>query len=198
MQWTHWAESAEQNKKPIAEALQPFLAAANSVLEIGSGTGQHAVHFAGLHPHLRWQPSEHPHNLNTLQQNLSCNGGSNIESAIALDASAPQWPALTADVIYSANTLHIMSWASVQQLFAHVGALLDTGQRILLYGPFRFADRPFAASNTAFDQYLQQADPLSGIRDIDALVELGQQTGLRLESDIEMPANNHILVWQGH
>ncbi len=196
MQWTHWAESAEQNKTPIAETLSADLNAARSVLEIGSGTGQHAVHFAQLHSHLQWQPSEHPHNLTALRQNLSSQDLTNISPAIALDADDEQWPALQCDLVYSANTLHIMPWTAVCQLFRNLGTVLAPTQRAFFYGPFAFSDRPLAPSNQHFDRYLHQQNPLSGIRCVDAMGEEAEAGGLFLEKAIEMPANNHILVWQ--
>ena len=195
MRWTHWADSAEQNKTVISEAMEPYLSTASSVLEIGSGTGQHAVHLAEQHPHLRWQPSEHPSNLAMLEENLQQHGLPNIQAAQALDASAEQWPALEADLVYSANTLHIMSWSSVCQLLQHLGQM-PTAKQVLFYGPFRFEDKDFAPSNQAFDQWLKQRDAQSGIREIRALEEQGATVGLALEQAIEMPANNHILVWK--
>lgn len=195
MRWTHWADSAEQNKTVISEVIAPYLATAKSVLEIGSGTGQHAVHLAAQHPHLSWQPSEHPSNLAMLEENLQQHGLPNIQAPQALDASAEQWPALEADLVYSANTLHIMSWSSVCQLFQHLGQI-PAAKPVLFYGPFRFEDRDFAPSNEAFDQWLKQRDAQSGIRDIRALEEQGETVGLSLEQAIEMPANNHILVWK--
>ena len=196
MRWTHWAESAEQNKSVIGEAIAPYLKSAQTVLEIGSGTGQHAVHLAEQHPHLSWQPSEHPSNLSMLKENLQQHGLSNIRAPQVLDANAAQWPELEADLVYSANTLHIMSWASVCQLFQHLGKIPTAEQYVLFYGPFRFDDRDFAPSNEAFDHWLKQYDPQSGIRDISALEEQGKSIGLALVKAIEMPANNHILVWK--
>ncbi|MGB0866524.1 MAG: DUF938 domain-containing protein [Granulosicoccaceae bacterium] len=196
MRWTYWAESADQNKAPIAQAIEPYLVQAKTVLELGSGTGQHAVHLAGQHAHLSWQPSEHPKNLSALVDNMSQNTLPNIQTPIALDASATNWPSLKADMLFSANTLHIMSWGSVCQLFHHLGKLLEEQQVALFYGPFRFSDRAFAPSNVTFDQWLKGRDPLSGIRDIDALIDQGNANGLQLESAIEMPANNHILQWR--
>jgi len=196
MRWTQWAESAEQNKVPITEALSPYFSTAKRVLELGSGTGQHAVHFAQKHPQLEWLPSERQCNLEMLRQNLRLNALSNVNNAIAIDASDDTWPQLDVDLVYSANTLHIMSWDAVCQLFVHLGQLLKAQQRFCVYGPFRFPDRPFATSNAAFDQYLKQQDALSGIRDIDALKAVASAHNLYLENDIEMPANNHVLLWQ--
>ncbi len=194
--WLYWAESAEQNKSVIAEAIKPYLINANSALELGSGTGQHAVFFAEQYSMLQWQPSEHADNVEKLRENLRLHSKPNIREAIVLDAVADQWPTMQCDLFYSANTLHIMSWISVCQLFKHLGALLQTEQRALIYGPFRFADRPFAASNEAFNNHLKQGDPLAGIRPIEALKKVASENGIYLEKAMQMPANNHVLVWQ--
>lgn len=196
MHWTHWAESADQNKDPITAAIAPLLREASAVLELGSGTGQHAVHLAGLHPQLRWQPTEHPQMLDALAENLRQHPLPNLAAPLALDASAERWPRFEADLLYSSNTLHIMSWDSVCRLFGHVGEQLGAGHSALFYGPFRFADRPFAPSNTAFDAWLKERDPLSGVRDVEALQAQADAAGLSLEAVIDMPANNHILHWR--
>jgi len=196
MHWDFWAESADQNKDFILEAIQPYLNNGCRVLEIGSGTGQHAVHFAQHCEGIYWQPSEHPTQLPVLQQNLSNFPLDNIEPAVALDAGSESWPNMQPTLSYSANTLHIMSWPDACQLMKHLSKQLPAQGIALFYGPFKFADRPFASSNAAFDQFLKSKDPNSGIRGIEALKEAAEPHGLRLEKVIDMPANNHTLVWR--
>jgi cyclopropane fatty-acyl-phospholipid synthase-like methyltransferase len=191
------SEACERNKGPILAVLGAELADSHRVLEIGSGTGQHAVHFAAHLPHLTWQPSELPENLPQLAERISLEGTPNLAAPIALDVRDDVWPQVEADAIFSANTLHIMSWEDVQQFFCGVGALLGgDGAVLCVYGPFRYGGRHTSESNAEFDAYLKARDPRSAIRDFEALERLARAQRLALSADHPMPANNRTLVWR--
>lgn len=191
------SEACERNKGPILAVLGAELAANHRVLEIGSGTGQHAVHFAAHLPHLMWQPSELRENVPQLAERIRLEGPPNVVAPIALDVRDVPWPKVEADVIFSANTLHIMSWDDVQQFFRGAGAVLGSDDAVLcVYGPFRYGGRHTSDSNAEFDAYLKARDPRSGIRDFEALERLAHAQHLALTADHPMPANNRTLVWR--
>jgi cyclopropane fatty-acyl-phospholipid synthase-like methyltransferase len=190
-----WSEACERNKDPILGVLSSAFAATREVLEIGSGTGQHAVYFARHLPQLRWQPSDTKEHLLALRARITQEALPNLALPIELDVRSPAWPAITVDGIFSANTLHIMSWYAVGQLFRGIGAHLQRGS-LCIYGPFRYAGRYTSESNAAFDRSLQERDAASGIRDFEAVDELARQEGFELDGDYEMPAHNRTLVWQ--
>lgn len=191
------APACERNRQPILEKLQPLLADVTSVLEIGSGTGQHAVYFAAQMPHLQWQPSDRAENLPGIALWRQDSGLENLLPALQLDVTKP-WPLEQTDAIFSANTLHIMGWQAVEAFFAGVGRHLSAGGWLVIYGPFNYAGRYSSDSNAAFDQWLKARDPQSGIRDFEAVNALAEKAGLALESDHAMPANNRLLVWHKH
>ncbi len=191
-----FAESSEQNKQPILGVLQLELAQATSVLEIGSGTGQHGVYFAEQFPHLQWHCSDQRQYLLGIELWLKESTCANLHGPHELDVMQAHWPAHHFDAIFSANTTHIMSWPMVVQMFAGIGRVLPTGGKCCIYGPFNYQGRYSSESNARFDQWLKQRDPASGIRDVDDLQQLARQAGLTLINDHEMPVNNRILVWQ--
>jgi len=193
-----WSESCEQNKAPILAVLQQLLEPDDWVLEIGSGTGQHAVHFATAMPGVSWQPSERAENLPGIRAWLEDAGLANVQPPLELDVLGP-WPDLRVQAVFSANTAHIMSWSAVEAMFRGVAEVLateDGGGRFCLYGPFSYGGRHTSPSNAQFDRMLKDRDPLSGVRDIDDLNHLAGVNGLELEADYEMPVNNRVLVWQ--
>jgi cyclopropane fatty-acyl-phospholipid synthase-like methyltransferase len=194
-----FSPAAEENKQPITEVLAPRLGAAHSVLEIGSGTGQHAVYFARAMPHLRWQCTDVRDHLPGIRRWIDEAGLPSLPAPIALDVDG-DWKAALRDrhfdAVYSANTAHIMSLRQVERMFAGVGALLPGGGRFFLYGPFSIDGRHTSASNARFDLSLRQRDPLSGVRDLRELERFADTAGLRLEEDIAMPVNNRTLVWR--
>ena len=194
------SEAADRNKAPILEILASEFAHTSRVLEIGSGTGQHALYFAARLPHLSWQPSDTGEYLPALREHLRQEGGTNLREVIELDVRAHPWPWAAihspVDGVFSANTLHIMSWSSVQDFFRGAGSVLGTPGVLCIYGPFRYGGRYTSDSNAAFDNYLRTRDPESGIRDFEALDELAHQQGLALAADHAMPANNQLLVWK--
>ena len=191
-----FSAACERNKGPILERLAPLLAAARCVLEIGSGTGQHAVHFARHLPWLTWQPTERPGELDDLAARIALEGSPNLRAPLALDVRFTPWPgAADIDTVFSANTLHIMSWAEVGACFAELGRLLPAGGTLCVYGPFRYSGEFTSASNAAFDASLRERDPASGIRDFEAVDALARAGGLALQNDWAMPANNQLLAW---
>ena len=189
-----FSEACEENKQPILAVLQELFVQAGSVLEIGSGTGQHAVHFAESLPHLFWQTSDRPENHQGMERWIGESGLSNIGQPISLDVTEP-WPEQHYDAVFSANTTHIMSWPEVEKLFIGVGRVLRDGGCFALYGPFNYAGEYTSESNRGFDQWLKQRDPMSGIRNFEDLDELAQNNDLIFQEDITMPVNNRILVW---
>lgn len=190
------SEACERNKGPILAVLEGELAASRAVLEIGSGTGQHAVHFARHLPHLTWQPTELGAALDPLAERIALEGPANLRPAVALDVRTHPWPLERVDAVFSANTLHIMAWDAVEHFFRGVGAVLSTPGVLCVYGPFRYRGGYTSDSNAEFDRYLRRRDRLSGIRDFEALQELAAAAGLELAADHPMPANNQTLVWR--
>ena len=191
-----FADSSEQNKHAILDILRQEFAHSQSVLEIGSGTGQHAVFFAEALPHLQWHTSDVAAYLPGIAMWLSEYTGHNLHGPFPLDVSQPEWPKLHVDAFFSANTAHIMHWPDVQAMFSGVGNFLPTGGRFCLYGPFNYHGEYTSDSNARFDAWLKQRDPASGLRDLDDLTTLAASAGLHLLRDHSMPVNNRILVWE--
>ena len=187
--------AAERNKAPILAILSHAFAHSRRVLEIGSGTGQHAVHFAAHLPHLTWQPTDRSEYLEDLQARIAREGPSNLRPALELDVRTLPWQVEPVDAVFTANTLHIMSWSAVEDLFRGVGAALLAPAVLCIYGPFRYNGQYTSASNAEFDRYLQARDPDSGIRDFTDVNTLSSQQGLHLLADHSMPANNQLLIW---
>ena len=191
-----YSESCDQNREPILRVIQPLLQSASSVLEIGSGTGQHAVYFAEKMPQLVWHVSDCIQYHAGIRLWLEESGLDNVRGPVALDVSASEWPERTFDAVFSANTAHIMHWNDVEAMFSGVGSVLPAGGRFLLYGPFNYGNRYTSDSNQRFDAWLRDRDPLSGLRDIEALDRLARLAGMALKHDYDMPVNNRILYWE--
>ncbi|QEP44339.1 DUF938 domain-containing protein [Ectothiorhodospiraceae bacterium BW-2] len=189
------APACDENREPILATLRPYLTESRQLLEIASGTGQHAVYFAPELPHLSWQPSDLAANIEGIEQWRSDSGSDNILPAIVLDVMQP-WPALQADAIFSANSCHIMSAVAVEAMFQGAANLLPSGKPLLIYGPFNIDGQFTSPSNERFHHYLQRQDPLSGIRDLSWLQQIAEPLGLTLESVHQMPVNNLTLVWR--
>ena len=149
------SEAADRNKGPILTILSKEFAQTRRVLEIGSGTGQHALHFASHLPHISWQPSDTGDYLTALRERLRLEGGANLRDTIELDVRGSPWPIESVDGVFSANTLHIMSWSSVKDFFRGVGRVLSTPGVLCVYGPFRYQGKYTSDSNAAFDDYLR-------------------------------------------
>ncbi len=188
--------ACERNKAPILRVIAPEFARDSLVLEIGSGTGQHALYFSSQLPEVIWQPSDTLEYLPGLRELLAREGGANLKPPLELDVREHPWPIARADGIFSANTLHIMGWASVQEFFRGVGAVLAVGGALCVYGPFRYSGAYTSESNAAFDEFLRGRDPRSGIRDFEQVDALARGQGLTLTADHAMPANNQTLVWR--
>lgn len=187
--------ACERNRDPILAVLREHFADRTHVLEVGSGTGQHAEYFASALSRLRWQATERPANLPDLAARLAAADLPNAPPPLAFDVNDDTWPAGGYDALFSANTLHIMSWAEVERLFAGIGTLLDDDARIVIYGPFNYAGRFTSESNAAFDAWLKNQAPHRGIRDFEAVDALARGAGFALAEDVAMPANNRCLVW---
>lgn len=190
------SEACERNRDPILAVIQPILSRCRAVLEIGSGTGQHAVYFAARMPHLLWHTSDRVENHPGIRLWLEEARLDNLPPPLFLDVVAMPWPAPAVDAVFSANTAHIMRWREVEALFAGVGALLPEGGAFLLYGPFNYNGQYTSDSNREFDTRLKSRDPLGGLRDFEAVDRLANQAGLRLMQDFAMPANNRLLYWE--
>ncbi|WP_062354654.1 DUF938 domain-containing protein [Pseudoxanthomonas mexicana] len=190
-----FAPSCERNQRPILEVLQRHLGDTRRVLEVGSGTGQHAVHFAAAMPWLAWQCSDRADNLPGIAQWLDDAALPNPRQAIELDVDG-SWPDSGFDAVFTANSLHIMGWPQVEAFFAGVGAVLEPGGLLAVYGPFNYGGDFTSDSNRAFEQWLKDRDPVSGIRDFEAVDALARAIGLVLIEDNAMPANNRCAVWQ--
>lgn len=195
MNWLNYSEACARNQGVILARLGPLLPTAGTVLEVGSGSGQHVAHFAAALPHLRWQPTDLAENLPALGANLQQLGNDNINPPLALDVTTTPWPVTSADVIYSANTLHIMGWPEVIAFMQGAGKLLAPGGLLCIYGPFRYQGHYTSPSNAEFDRWLRLRNPRSGIRDFEALNQHTLELDLELKCDIAMPANNQLIIW---
>jgi SAM-dependent methyltransferase len=190
-----FAPSCERNKAPILRVLEPLYAGVRRVLELGSGTGQHAVHFAAALPHLVWQCSDVSAQLPGMRLWLDEAAWPNLPPPLALDVGQGL-PAGPFDAVFTANTLHIMGWNEVQRLFEGLAAVLPQGGLFTAYGPFNLGGRFTSEGNARFDAELRQADPRRGIRDLEAVDALARAAGLQLLADEAMPANNRCVSWK--
>lgn len=191
-----FSESCVQNRGPILAVLREWFADRRHVLEIGSGTGQHAVYFAPELPHLVWQTADVPQHHAGIRAWLGDAALPNVLPPLALDANDTAWHGGRYDAVFSANTLHIMGWAEVEQCFGGIGAVLEAGGVLAVYGPFNTNGAFTSDSNARFDAWLKARDPASGVRDFEAVDALARAEGLILQQDIAMPANNRTLVWR--
>jgi len=191
-----YAPACDKNKKPILDVLKKVFDKPCEVVEVGSGTGQHAVYFAENLPHLIWQPTDQSVYLSGISLWVDAAGLKNIRAPLELDVRQNDWPVERVEALFSANTLHIMSWKSVEIFYERLGCYLQSGAKFCSYGPFNINGQFTSESNATFDQWLKERDPLSGIRDLEALVALGEKVGLILEENRPLPANNRLLVWR--
>ena len=191
-----YSEACEKNKAPILEVLKEIFEDRKQVLEIASGTGQHAIHFANALPHLTWQTSELAQNLTGIQAWLDEAQLPSILAPLAIDVNDTHWPVTKVDAIFNANTVHIISWPEVERLFAHIARVIAPGGCLCLYGPYNYGGEFTSASNASFDVWLKSRDPNSGVRDFEKVNGLAASHGLELLRDVEMPSNNRILVWK--
>jgi len=182
-----FSEASERNRGPILAILKRVFRDRKHVLEIGSGTGQHAAYFAPELPHLVWQASDVAENLPGIREWAS------HPSPIELDVDK-DWPKLEADAVFSANTCHIMSWLQVERMFEKIGKI-ESLKTLCLYGPFNYRGKHTSESNARFDAMLRARDPASGLRDFESINALAEAAGLTLQEDNAMPANNRLLVF---
>lgn len=190
------APAAERNRDPIAAVLREVLPARGLVLEVASGTGEHALHFARLFPHLTWQPSDpDPDALNSIEAWIADANLPNLREPFELDA-AGTWPIARADAVLCVNMVHISPWVATLGLMAGAGRILPPRGPLILYGPYRRGDRPTAPSNEAFDESLKSRNPDWGLRDLDAVVAAAEREQLGLDRVVDMPANNLSAVFR--
>jgi len=192
-----YSEACEQNRLPILEILKNEFSDTRRVLEIGSGTGQHAVFFSQYLPQLQWQPSDLDEHHASIRAWLAEAGLANVLPPLSLNVSRnDDWPAGEFDGVFSANTVHIMSWQDVKCMFAGIGTQLGPRGRFCLYGPFNYGNCYTSSSNQRFDLWLKKRDINSGLRNFEDLNALAGNHGMSLRADHEMSVNNRLLVWQ--
>lgn len=190
-----YSSACDENKAPILVVIRREFATARRILEVGSGSGQHAIYFGRHLPHLSWQTSDLLTNHASINAWRATAGLANVLAPIELDVTAAHWPDARYDGLFSANTTHIMSWPAVQRMFAGISRVLEHDAPFCLYGPFNYGGRHTSDSNARFDTWLQQRDPASGLRDFEQLDALARSCGMSLRADHEMPVNNRLLVW---
>lgn len=189
------APAASRNAAPILEALTHELDDCSKVLEVGSGTGQHAVFFASRLAHLQWQPSDLKQNLPGIREWLDHAEPDNVADPLELDVLVSAIPAERYDAVFSANTAHIMSYDAVRKMIELVGEVTEPGGKFCLYGPFKLRGAHTTESNAAFDESLRSRNPRMGIRNLDDLEDLAAASGLSLRRVYAMPTNNFLIVW---
>lgn len=190
------AEACERNRGPILEVLREDFAQASHVLEIGSGTGQHAVYFAQHLPYLTWQTSEVAQHHAGIQAWIADCGLANVRAPLALDVRQYPWPVAATDAVFTANTLHIMNEACVAAFFQGVARVLAAGGVLAVYGPFNYRGQYTSASNAQFDALLRARGVGSAIREFESIDALARGAGLAFTRDVAMPAHNRTLVWR--
>ena len=191
-----YSAACDENRDPILQVLREVLRRPARVLELGSGTGQHAVYFAARLPHLHWVCTDLPEHHPGIRAWMQEADLGNLYGPLALDVNAPQWPVEAVDAVFSANTAHIMDARSVEAMFGGVATLLPPDGLFLLYGPFNYDGAYTSESNRRFDAWLKQRDPASGIKDRTWLDRVAGAAGLERSDDREMPVNNRLLTWR--
>jgi SAM-dependent methyltransferase len=191
-----YSEACERNREPILTVLRDAFASARDVLEIGSGTGQHAVYFGQHLPHLVWHATDRPEHHAGIQAWIADAALPNVRMPVTLDVRDTAWPLSAVDAVFTANTLHIMDWDAVQALFQGIACVMNAGGTLVIYGPFNYGGQFTSDSNARFDASLRARGVGSAIRDFEAVNALALGIGLTLISDSAMPANNRTLVWR--
>lgn len=192
-----YSPSCERNKDFILPVLQEVLPDSGTVLEVGSGSGQHAACFAAHLPRLLWQATDLSGNLPSIEAWAAHAGLNNLPAALELDllASADRWPVTNAAAVVCINTLHIVAWKGVENFFAGASRVLPAGGVLYVYGAYRYATRALEPSNENFDRWLKARDPVSGVRDFEAVNALAQKNALVPVGDRAMPGNNRSIWW---
>ncbi|HET9033839.1 MAG TPA: DUF938 domain-containing protein [Dokdonella sp.] len=191
-----FSPSCERNREPILDVLREVFSERSHVLEIGSGTGQHAVHFASAMPHLRWQTSDRTEYLAGVRSWLDDAALANTPAPLVFDVGQDDWPAMRFDAIFTANTLHIMAWTEVERLFARLPEIMSDTCVFVAYGPFNINGQYTSDSNAEFDRWLHERGAHMAIRDLAAIDALAEAAGLQRIALQPMPANNFCAVWR--
>lgn len=192
-----FAPAAERNRAPILSVLHRVLPQSGTVLEIASGTGQHAAFFSSKLHDLVWQPSDpSPDALESIQSWVAEEARSNLKQPLSLDVRNDPWPIERADAVLCINMIHVSPWESTEALFRGASRVLGHGAPLVTYGPYRLHGAHTAPSNAAFDESLRSRNPAWGVRDVDELGALAQRTSFLLDQRFDMPANNMTLVWR--
>jgi SAM-dependent methyltransferase len=191
-----YSPSCERNQEPILKILVEILPESGTVLEVGSGTGQHVARFGQALPGLKWQPSDLESSHPSIRAWCAEIGLTNVLSPVVVDLSSPGWPAPEFDALVCINTIHIVAWPLVVNLFRGAGRVLKKGGVMFVYGPYEYRDRPLEPTNVEFHEWLKMRNPQSGIRMFDEVNELARENGLVLEGDEAMPANNRSIWWR--
>lgn len=191
-----FSQACENNKDPILQVIRTVFCQPTTVWEIGSGTGQHACYFAEHLTHLEWQPTDRGENIPGIGLWREEAKLANLRPPLTLDVTDALWPCSSIDALFTANTLHIMSWDEVRILFDRLAEYLNAKALICIYGPFNYNGAYTSDSNAYFDQWLKSQNTLSGIRNFEDVLSLSTSCGFSLLSDIAMPANNRLLVLQ--
>ncbi len=190
-----FSQACANNQQPILDIIEPLFAEVDEVLEIGSGSGQHAVFFGSAMPHLRWQCSDRSENHAGINAWREWARLPNVLAPLTLDVNAP-WPIASTPAIFSANVIHIIAWPEVEKLFEGIAHHLRAPGIVCFYGPYNYHGQFTSESNARFDQWLKDRDPRSGIRDFEKVDALARKIGLTLQADHAMPANNRCVVWR--
>ena len=190
-----YSAACDNNRQPILDIIEVLFTGCSEVLEIGSGTGQHAVYFAGKLPQLVWRSSDLRENHAGIEAWLSDARLANAPAPLELDVNQAHWPRLNVDAVFCANTIHIIGWNSVKAMIAGAGRLLADNGMLVLYGPFNYNNAYTSESNARFDIWLRQRDPDSGIRNFEDVDQLANEADLYLQDDYAMPANNRLICW---
>jgi SAM-dependent methyltransferase len=191
------APAAVRNREPILRVLRNYLPRSALVLEIASGTGEHAAWFSRALPALTWQPTDHhPEALKSIAAWRDTTGLPNLLPPLQLDASAETWPVAQADAVVAINMVHIAPWTATQGLIAGAARVLTSGGLLFLYGPFREGGVHTTASNAAFDADLRARNPSWGVRDLDEIIDLASRHGIKAPERVAMPANNLSVVFR--
>lgn len=192
-----FAPASARNQEPILDVLRRVLPGGGTVLEVASGTGQHAAHFAAGLPHLTWQPSDpDPAARHSIAAWAAERALPNLAEPLDLDTRATPWPVERAEAVVCINMLHIAPWSAAEALFAGAAGVLEAGAPLYLYGPYRIGGAHTSPGNAAFDDSLKQRDPGLGLRDLEAVKELATDSGFRFREIAAMPANNYSVVFE--
>jgi len=196
MKIKEFPQACENNKTPILGVLKKHFINVSRVLEVGSGSGQHAIYFSEQLDWLTWQPTEIRERIQVLQDNCKLSSRDNLCSPLTLNIFE-SWPETQLDAVFSANTLHIVPASGIEAIFSRIAPNITSGFRVAIYGPFKYGGKYTSDSNAAFDNWLRTQNPNSGIRDFEVIDEVARDIGLSLIEDCIMPANNQLLVWRG-